>query len=274
MLTKVRPHCEGGLNRAREIIASAPDHDANNEIGADPTAQRGTVTPASLTANTQNRHWGRDSGDGYKKEGGRRDKQQKLLKLTHTLPLLDLSLSLLLMRLPNIYIPKKAFTMDETPNQSLSFIPHAAGVAQSRSHAWFASQSLGIKAGVEKACWCFTGILSERGNDGKRRKQSYLRYIYTIGCKSFLMGSRVQRRGRDYHGRSESAVTCICPGLALWTPPSCTLAWRAREWSQMRRFGPRWGWQNKTGGGIGVAKTTQVADLTYPCHCVERPLIH
>ena len=131
-------------------------------------------------------------------------------------------------RLPNIYIPQKAFTMDETPDQSLSFIPYAAGVAQSRSHARFACPSLGIKTGVEKAGWCFTGILSETGNDGKRRKQSYLWYIYTIGCKSFLMGSRVQSRGRDYPGRSESAVTCICPGLALWTPPSCTLACRAR----------------------------------------------
>lgn len=67
MLTKVTPHCEGGLRRAREIIVSAADHDGNNEIRADPTAQRGTLTPASLTVNTQNRQRGRDSGDGYKK---------------------------------------------------------------------------------------------------------------------------------------------------------------------------------------------------------------
>ncbi len=60
-----------------------------------------------------------------------------------------------------------------------------------------------------------------------RREESKaaFRYIYTIGCKSFLMGYRVQSRGRDYQGRSGSGVTCICPGLALWTPPAAL--WRA-----------------------------------------------
>lgn len=63
----------------------------------------------------------------------------------------------------------------------------------------------------KKACWCFTGILLKGENDVKRRKQSCLWYIYTIGCKSFLMGSRVQSWGRDYQGRSGSGMTCICP---------------------------------------------------------------
>ena len=79
--------------------------------------------------------------------------------------------------------------------------------------------------------------------DEKRRRQSCLRYIYTIGCKSFLMGSRVQSWGRDYQGRSGSAVTCICPGVALCTPPRCTLARRGETAvrARVRRAGLRRG---------------------------------
>lgn len=84
--------------------------------------------------------------------------------------------------------------------------------------------------GRGKACWCCTGILLE-GENEKRRKQSCLRYIYTIGCKSFLMGSRVQSWGRDYQGKSGYGVTCIWPGLALDTPPRCTLAYPGHGWS-------------------------------------------
>lgn len=108
----------------------------------------------------------------------------------------------------------------------------------------------------KKACWCFTGILLKGENDVKRRKQSCLWYIYTIGCKSFLMGSRVQSWGRDYQGRSGSGMTCICPDLALWTPPRCTLAC----WGQVRA----WVWPGCSGlgwspdsGTMGVAKTAR-----------------
>lgn len=92
----------------------------------------------------------------------------------------------------------------------------------------------GEKGKKKKALWCFTGILLEGGNDEKRRKQSCLWYIYTIGCKSFLMGSRVQSWGRDYRGRSGSGVTCICPGRALCTPPCCTLAYRGEAGAMSR----------------------------------------
>lgn len=39
--------------RTSEIIVWATDHDTNNRIGRDPTAQRGILTPASLTVKTQ-----------------------------------------------------------------------------------------------------------------------------------------------------------------------------------------------------------------------------
>lgn len=71
------------------------------------------------------------------------------------------------------------------------------------------------RAGLEREWgpgpgWCFTGILLE-GRNEKRRKQSCLRYIYTIGCKSFLMGSRVQSWGTDYQGNLDMAWPAFGP---------------------------------------------------------------
>ena len=68
----------GRLNRparASEIIVSATDHDTNNGIGEDPTAQGGILTPASLTAKTQKRPRGRHSGDGDNRGDGGWDRQ-------------------------------------------------------------------------------------------------------------------------------------------------------------------------------------------------------
>lgn len=39
--------------RTSEIIVWTTDHDINNGIRRDPTAQRGILTPASLTVKTQ-----------------------------------------------------------------------------------------------------------------------------------------------------------------------------------------------------------------------------
>lgn len=50
-----------------EIIVSATDHGANNGIGEDPTAQTGTLTPASLIAKAQE---GRREREGQSQEGG------------------------------------------------------------------------------------------------------------------------------------------------------------------------------------------------------------
>lgn len=90
-------------------------------------------------------------------------------------------------------------------------------------HCW------GKKEKRKKLAGVLQGFYQRGGNDEKRRKQSCLWYIYTIGCKSFLMGSRVQSWGRDYQGRSGSGMTCICPGLALCTPPRCTPACRGKS---------------------------------------------
>lgn len=140
---------------------------------------------------------------------------------------------------PNRLHPEKAFTTLETPSQSLFFIPML--------WAWlsplFTLQSSYPIAGGWKACWCFTRILLE-GENEKRKKQSCLRNIYTIGCKSFLMGSRVQGWGRDYQGKSGYGVTCIWPGVTLGTPPRSTLACRGRGGVQVGRLGLKGGWKN------------------------------
>lgn len=92
-----------------------------------------------------------------------------------------------------------------------------------------AYQFLG-KGEKKRACWCCTGILLE-GENEKRRKPSCLRYIYTIGCKSFLMGSRVQSWGRDYQGKSGYGVTCIWPGLTPRRPAQLHSRLPGHEWS-------------------------------------------
>lgn len=60
--------------RASEIIVLATDHDTNNGIGEDPTAQRGILTPAGFTVKTRKRHRGRDSGD-KRGDGGRSEEE-------------------------------------------------------------------------------------------------------------------------------------------------------------------------------------------------------
>lgn len=64
------------------------------------------------------------------------------------------------------------------------------------------------------------------------------------------MGSRVQSWGRDYQGKSGYGVTCIWPGLALDTPPRCTLAYPGRGWS--------WGGGEEVRPEVRVAKPRRV----------------
>lgn len=75
--------------------------------------------------------------------------------------------------------------------------------------------------------WCFTGILLE-GRNEKGRKQSCLWYIYTIGCKSFLMGSRVQSWGTDYQGNLDMAWPAFGPAApsALHRGSGWSYRWR------------------------------------------------
>lgn len=71
-----------------------------------------------------------------------------------------------------------------------------------------------------------------------RSKQSCLGYIYTIGCKSFLMGSRVQSWGRDY--QREIWMWC---DLHLARPhprhPVHSALSRGTGGAQVRRLGQR-----------------------------------
>lgn len=67
-----------------------------------------------------------------------------------------------------------------------------------------------------------------------------------LDVNPFLMGSRVQRGGRDYRGRSGSGVTCICPRqagrLTLCTTPWCTTG--GVVGARVKRLGlsPPWGY--------------------------------